>query len=153
MVMKRYFVLFAVVTFFFGIFTFNNSLISEETPCKDSKIESTGTATIGDLSSTAKTSTIKTVEAASVNMKNCIKCGLCASICPANAIKIINHRPVIDPEKCTRCGLCLSRCPTKAISYKEYENSPRFLELKEFQLNNINLIFALIDDANREFKK
>lgn len=43
----------------------------------------------------------------------CAKCGLCASICPEQAIT--NGKP---NKKCVRCLKCVSACPHGALSYK-----------------------------------
>ena len=51
---------------------------------------------------------------------SCIACGLCAKICPIQAMTAeetpmaleLSHQPFL----CTDCGLCLEHCPTNAIS-------------------------------------
>lgn len=50
----------------------------------------------------------------SVNEK-CIGCGLCEKLCPTEAIKIQNGKPVWVKEKCAMCLGCLHRCPEFAI--------------------------------------
>lgn len=47
---------------------------------------------------------------------NCSGCGLCANICPKNAIEIKQNSKgfyefFIDENKCTHCGLCYNLCP------------------------------------------
>ncbi len=51
--------------------------------------------------------------------KKCTGCGTCASVCPAEAIKIEKF-PVFDYQKCVRCYTCQEMCPEKAIQL--YEN-------------------------------
>ena len=45
----------------------------------------------------------------------CINCGACDPICPAEAIAEKDDRRAIDPEKCTDCGACVEQCPVEAI--------------------------------------
>jgi len=54
-----------------------------------------------------------------VDEKKCIGCGACASICPVNAIKIVNGKANIDPKKCIKCGSCAQFCPVSAIEIKK----------------------------------
>ncbi|MGC9329561.1 MAG: DUF362 domain-containing protein [Candidatus Hinthialibacter sp.] len=52
----------------------------------------------------------------------CILCGMCADICPVNAIvgeewpqSIDHYRYVVDQEACVECGECAEICPAQAI--------------------------------------
>ena len=75
---------------------------------------------------------------AHIDKSKCVECGLCAKVCPFNAIsnrkrpcqnackvKAISINPVdstafIHNEKCTSCGACVYQCPFGAISDKSY---------------------------------
>lgn len=49
----------------------------------------------------------------------CTGCGLCERLCPVDAIKIQNSKPVWVKEKCAMCLGCLHRCPEFAIQRGE----------------------------------
>lgn len=49
--------------------------------------------------------------------EKCVSCGLCKKICPENAIKLVDGKPVWTKKKCQHCTACINRCPTKAIQY------------------------------------
>lgn len=55
--------------------------------------------------------------------KNCIGCGKCSQICPAEAIKMKDEHPVWIKETCLMCFGCLRLCPTAAIRYGDIEQS------------------------------
>lgn len=48
-----------------------------------------------------------------IDESKCIKCGLCASICPMSNITIEDK--VVFHDKCTKCYRCFSNCPKQAI--------------------------------------
>ncbi len=50
---------------------------------------------------------------------SCIGCGLCAEMCPADAIEIQGGKPVWIKDQCQACLGCLHRCPTFSIQYGE----------------------------------
>ncbi len=72
-----------------------------------------------------------------IDKDKCIDCGLCAKVCPYNAIRL-NKRPCetacevgaismgpddeaqIDNEKCVSCGACVYQCPFGAIADKSF---------------------------------
>ena len=43
----------------------------------------------------------------------------CHSVCPRDAISMVNGKSVIDQEKCIKCGKCKDVCPYDAICHKE----------------------------------
>ena len=61
-----------------------------------------------------------------INADKCIGCGMCAKICPADAIARTDYIApghklasfAIDPAKCVKCGACMDKCKPKAI-YKD----------------------------------
>jgi len=54
-----------------------------------------------------------------VDPEKCRGSGECVSICPMDAISIIDGVATIDAAKCDLDGICIPACPHAAISYKE----------------------------------
>ncbi|MFZ5595535.1 MAG: DUF362 domain-containing protein [Bacillota bacterium] len=46
----------------------------------------------------------------------CQGCGICAQVCPMDAIKLVSAVAVIDTEKCDDCEECVFACPNGAIT-------------------------------------
>lgn len=45
----------------------------------------------------------------------CIACQMCVKKCPVQAIRMENDLAVVDYRICTNCGICAAVCPTNAI--------------------------------------
>lgn len=55
-----------------------------------------------------------------LNRDICVRCGICAKVCPVEAITMDENKfPVIDRAKCVRCLCCHEMCPTGAMEVKE----------------------------------
>ncbi|MFO8183794.1 MAG: 4Fe-4S binding protein [Candidatus Aegiribacteria sp.] len=50
-----------------------------------------------------------------VDKAACTGCGDCVSVCPVDAVEIIDGKSHIDPEKCIGCGFCQGVCSYDAI--------------------------------------
>lgn len=52
-----------------------------------------------------------------VDMHQCILCGMCARVCPANAIEVDRGAGTwsIDPFRCVQCGACTRNCPKDCL--------------------------------------
>ena len=48
---------------------------------------------------------------------SCVGCGLCEKKCPAQAIKMVDEKPMWIKAECEMCLGCLHRCPKFAIQY------------------------------------
>ena len=49
----------------------------------------------------------------------CVRCGSCAVVCPAGAIRQGEDQYVIDSAACLDCGSCSDTCPNGAIVPEE----------------------------------
>lgn len=54
----------------------------------------------------------------------CIACGICAKVCPANAIVISDGKAVHTKQNCQACYACVHACPQKAIGFIIPEKNP-----------------------------
>lgn len=49
---------------------------------------------------------------------DCTGCGVCEKVCPADALKMVDGKPVFDEDKCIHEGNCIASCPTDAWKTK-----------------------------------
>jgi ferredoxin/flavodoxin len=57
---------------------------------------------------------------------DCIRCGICVTICPVKNIALINDKPEFKSH-CEQCLACMHYCPRRAINYKNItQNRKRY---------------------------
>ncbi len=59
--------------------------------------------------------------------EKCVKCGKCASVCPAGCITPQQQK--LDNERCVRCLKCTAVCPVKAVGFYKKEKKPAATDL------------------------
>ncbi len=52
------------------------------------------------------------------NCQNCLAAS-CQKVCPRDAVKFVNGKSYIDPDKCIKCGKCAKACAYNAIIHME----------------------------------
>jgi heterodisulfide reductase subunit A len=71
-----------------------------------------------------------------VNTDVCIGCGICESLCPYSAIRIIRvgkgKKAETISASCKGCGVCASHCPTFAISMGGFTNEEIIAQIRAF---------------------
>lgn len=53
-----------------------------------------------------------------IDIEACTLCGLCANLCPYQALALSDEKVVSYKRKCLSCGLCYSVCPRHAIKLR-----------------------------------
>lgn len=56
--------------------------------------------------------------------EDCVRCGICAKVCPANNISVSDR--VEFGDRCEVCYACLHNCPQNAIHLRKEANTVRF---------------------------
>ena len=80
---------------------------------------------------------------ASVDVEKCKKCGLCAKVCPYNAIRVeeIGKTPASLIEvACKGCGTCVAECPAGTLDQRHFTNEQIMAQIEA----------ALEDDAENK---
>jgi heterodisulfide reductase subunit A len=75
--------------------------------------------------------------AAAVNRADCLGCGLCESLCPYAAIRLVKEgkkkQAQMISAACKGCGICASHCPTLAISMGCFTNDQILAQIRAFE--------------------
>jgi len=70
----------------------------------------------------------------SVDEEKCIGCGLCESVCPFTAIRLISKNGVNKaetiPASCKGCGLCAASCPQQAITMAHFRSEELIAQIE-----------------------
>ncbi len=55
-----------------------------------------------------------------IDEKKCIRCGLCASICPLDVFSYSSGKTpeIAFPDECWHCNSCVLDCPKQAVSLR-----------------------------------
>lgn len=53
---------------------------------------------------------------------DCVECGSCAAVCPADAISEGDGKYVIDADACLECGTCEAECRTRLFTLNNSNN-------------------------------
>lgn len=69
----------------------------------------------------------------------CSRCGICADVCPVQAIRLEGGLLTVEEEWCIGCGVCVPRCPEGAARLHPREDrvldlAPTFADLHEIIL-------------------
>lgn len=62
---------------------------------------------------------------AQVDAHACVGCGICAKVCPTEAITLKNRKSVVSAERCLACGNCNQRCPAYAVTLVKLDEPRR----------------------------
>jgi len=68
-----------------------------------------------------------------VDLETCVGDGLCAEVCPENALELVNGKAATvgdRADECIFCGQCVSVCPTESLQMPELEGT-RFSRLEK----------------------
>jgi heterodisulfide reductase subunit A2 len=70
----------------------------------------------------------------SVNQETCIGCGICETLCPYAAIRMVKagkkKRAETISASCKGCGICASHCPTMAICMDGYSDEQIMAQIR-----------------------
>lgn len=69
----------------------------------------------------------------SIDIGECIFCGICSKRCPTSAIQVIREEKTwsIEPFSCIQCNSCVELCPKKCLTMENGYTVPGAIKTKE----------------------
>ncbi|HID94733.1 MAG TPA: DUF362 domain-containing protein [Candidatus Latescibacteria bacterium] len=68
----------------------------------------------------------------------CRGCGRCVTICPAEAVRIVDGKAIMDTSKCWGCKLCIEVCENRAIVIEQHSPQESFKALADGAMGVLN---------------
>ena len=81
--------------------------------------------------------------------ENCVGCGNCIEICPADALNLENNIAIVDKDWCIGCGVCVSKCPNDAIKIVLREDLKERVPEKDFKSLHQKILATRIKKKNK----
>ena len=57
--------------------------------------------------------------AAKVSKNKCTGCESCVSVCPTEAISMVDGKAKVDADECISCETCIDECSVNALSMEQ----------------------------------
>ena len=70
--------------------------------------------------------------AARIDHDLCTGCGLCATMCRYEAVRVDGNTFSVDPLRCEGCRVCVAFCPEGAVLFPEKHSGRRFISSTRF---------------------
>jgi heterodisulfide reductase subunit A len=76
-------------------------------------------------------------EIANIDQNQCDLCKSCISICPTNAIDIVDSEINVNPISCVGCGACILSCPREAIDLSNFTEEQLIGQIRGVSVRDI----------------
>ena len=70
-----------------------------------------------------------------VDERLCSGCGTCISVCPFNAIKLVEWTAKVNKALCKGCGACAASCPSNAITVENFSDEQIIAQIRQVRVH------------------
>ncbi len=89
-----------------------------------------------------------------IDQHKCIGCGLCVKDCVSGKIRMENGKAVMRAQNCIECGHCYAICPAQAVSMPGYDTADCGSVVSMEEIDSATLLAAMKSRRSiRQFKK